>query len=359
MNIKSNLKKELPSKLGWFIFFVFAIPLFTYSLNSVLTGYRIDSGITDFSITAHSDCKRVTNASLLDYFIPTKESVEWGSFQLNKPADTTIEPCVTYANTVRFRLGGGAEPFSSDSTYYPKGRYPHRSLPLYAGASNRLQFCNSLGFDTVQSYVGRSYSSPGDNNQVLWESGEWNIVGGSNPGNSHTVDITCTDRNTVYKKITPGLELRSILQALGATTFYYGQYGHTPVAGPLSPMGGNVTQFENLTNEILSVSNTTLSAICEYAGYNSLYGEIVVSGLSPSPFFGANNDLVYLDISNPNSSSWTRTFAIHDGTNWSATAFNPPILPSHLHFGPQPMNEHIVRDFHPVSVGSITCQYDI
>lgn len=91
---------------------VVAVALMTgavYALNSWDTGYRVNNGSTgtvDLSSPQHSDpacreCKKVTDASGKDIFVPTKSCAEWNAFKANLPAGVTVSNCfVCGVNTV-------------------------------------------------------------------------------------------------------------------------------------------------------------------------------------------------------------------------------------------------------------------
>ncbi len=72
-----------------------------YALNSWDTGYRVNNGSTGtVDLSSHGDascreCKKVTDASGKDIFVPTKSCAEWNTFKANLPAGVTISNCFT------------------------------------------------------------------------------------------------------------------------------------------------------------------------------------------------------------------------------------------------------------------------
>ncbi len=70
-----------------------------YALDSWDTGFKVSNGTTaTINLASHSDaacreCKKVTDASGKDIFIPTKSCAEWNAFKANLPAGVTISNC--------------------------------------------------------------------------------------------------------------------------------------------------------------------------------------------------------------------------------------------------------------------------
>lgn len=69
------------------------LPLVVIAINTVATGYRINNATNDLEIDAHTTCKKVSNASGRDHFIPTKTSLGWQRFRDNLPASLTLCEC--------------------------------------------------------------------------------------------------------------------------------------------------------------------------------------------------------------------------------------------------------------------------
>lgn len=70
--------------------------------------YTVNYG-TNQSITAHTECRKVTNASATgaSVYVPTQTDAEWQSFYTNPPAGVTTSGCVT----------PGSQTFSTAGTY--------------------------------------------------------------------------------------------------------------------------------------------------------------------------------------------------------------------------------------------------
>jgi len=91
--------KYLSKKCIIFLAVVFGAPILSigiiFALGTYNTGYKVDSGAgaQDVEIDSGGTCKRITNTSGNDYFIPTKTSAEWTAFEGNTPNDVTIEAC--------------------------------------------------------------------------------------------------------------------------------------------------------------------------------------------------------------------------------------------------------------------------
>lgn len=82
---------------GIFLFvvlFVFGVA-YVMALNTYDTGYRINTGAGPQNILIDSSgtCKKITNTSGKDIFVPTKTAAEWNAFNANKPANVAIEAC--------------------------------------------------------------------------------------------------------------------------------------------------------------------------------------------------------------------------------------------------------------------------
>ncbi len=98
--MKINFKK-----FRWFFLTTAGVFLFTilagvYTVRAVgtwETGYKVDTGAGPQNIALDSlgTCKKITNTSGKNYFIPTKTAAEWNAFVANKPANVAIEDCIS------------------------------------------------------------------------------------------------------------------------------------------------------------------------------------------------------------------------------------------------------------------------
>lgn len=77
------------------------IPLVAFAINTVDTGYQVLDGTT-VQIDAHGTCKKVTNSTANDYFVPTKTSTEWSTFRSNLPTNVTLAACAVDCATPVF-----------------------------------------------------------------------------------------------------------------------------------------------------------------------------------------------------------------------------------------------------------------
>lgn len=69
-----------------------AVIFFGAALLRAATTYRITAGSSP-QVTEHSTCKKVTNSTGNDVFIPTRTVAEWNSFINNPPSGVTVASC--------------------------------------------------------------------------------------------------------------------------------------------------------------------------------------------------------------------------------------------------------------------------
>jgi len=92
-----KLKKSKPALFIIPIVFLFAIAagiIYARAEGSSDTGWRVNNGAVRDITIYDGTCKKITNNSGKDLFIPTKTSAEWNAFETNHPAGITIAPCI-------------------------------------------------------------------------------------------------------------------------------------------------------------------------------------------------------------------------------------------------------------------------
>lgn len=76
-------------KIGW----AGASALVGSALPAVAADFYQLNASSNLTITEHSACRKVTNASSNTYFVPTKSKAEWVAFRNNPPPGVTLESC--------------------------------------------------------------------------------------------------------------------------------------------------------------------------------------------------------------------------------------------------------------------------
>lgn len=87
-----NIKKIIYFTL--ILFFSLAFIGVIYALNTWSTGYRIDTETKQVLVNSTQDCYNVTNITPNAYFLPTKTTAEWNTFETHLPSGVTIGSCV-------------------------------------------------------------------------------------------------------------------------------------------------------------------------------------------------------------------------------------------------------------------------
>ncbi len=73
----------------------FMVPSYVWGLNTVTTGFQTGSASNIKEIDAHTICRDIHHTGSNSYFVPTKFSNEWTAFRNGKPADVTLDDCIT------------------------------------------------------------------------------------------------------------------------------------------------------------------------------------------------------------------------------------------------------------------------
>lgn len=123
------MKKNIISlKIAILSLTMFLIPIVVFGIDSVTSGYRISSNTNNVMISIwDNSCKKVTNNTSNNYFIPTKTSSEWTYFSTHLPANVTISNCTggcgagLYLNGTCVSVPAGYYSPDSDNNYYPCG----------------------------------------------------------------------------------------------------------------------------------------------------------------------------------------------------------------------------------------------
>lgn len=140
-----------------------SVLFYAASILDASDNYTVNHG-TNQNITAHSECRKVTNTSATNasVYVPTQTATEWESFYSNPPAGVEVASCCAGASVGGYCWYLGSSGQSCTAVCAAHGGY-HSATRSYAGSDGTDARCtavlNALGYDG--SPVTRGWTSYG------------------------------------------------------------------------------------------------------------------------------------------------------------------------------------------------------
>jgi hypothetical protein len=123
-----------------FLIFLISLPVFS------LEHYSLPGGSTNQIVDEFAVCKRVTNASSTNYFIPTKTNTEWTTFLSHLPPGVSLLPCIIYS----WSFGGWGACNVGGTAAWSYGGYGACTPACGAGTQTRTATCDFSGYSQTR-----------------------------------------------------------------------------------------------------------------------------------------------------------------------------------------------------------------